>query len=26
VKAATYHGLAVEKREDGYYGRVIFDL
>lgn len=26
VKAATYHGLSVEKREDGYYGRVIFDL
>ena len=26
VKAATYHRLAVEKREDGYYGRVIFDL
>ena len=26
VKAATYHGLAVERRGDGYYGRVIFDL
>lgn len=26
VKAATYHGVAVEKRGDGYRGRVIFDL
>ena len=26
VKAATYHNLVVEKRPDGYYGRVIFDL
>lgn len=26
VKAATYHGLDVEKREDGWFGRVIFDL
>jgi SHS2 domain-containing protein len=26
VKAATYHRLAVEKKEDGYHGRVIFDL
>ena len=26
VKAATYHGLDVEARGDGYYGRVIFDL
>ncbi len=26
VKAATYHGLAVEKRGGRYYGRVIFDL
>jgi SHS2 domain-containing protein len=26
VKAATYHRLAVERREGGYYGRVIFDL
>jgi SHS2 domain-containing protein len=26
VKGATYHGLAVGKRDDGYYGRVIFDL
>jgi SHS2 domain-containing protein len=26
VKAATYHRLSVEKREDGYHGRVIFDL
>lgn len=26
VKAATYHRLIVERREDGYFGRVIFDL
>lgn len=26
VKGATYHALAVEKRGDLYYGRVIFDL
>lgn len=26
VKAATYHRLAVEKRDDGYHARVIFDL
>jgi len=26
VKAATYHRLAVEKKADGYRGRVIFDL
>jgi SHS2 domain-containing protein len=26
VKGATYHGLTVEQRADGCYGRVIFDL
>jgi len=26
VKAATYHGLAVEKRGSRFYGRVVFDL
>jgi len=26
VKAATYHGVTVERRPGGYYGRVIFDL
>jgi len=26
VKAATYHKLAVEKKGDGYHGRVVFDL
>jgi SHS2 domain-containing protein len=26
VKAATYHRLAVERNEDGYHARVIFDL
>ena len=26
VKAATYHGLVVEERSDGFHGRVIFDL
>ena len=26
VKAATYHGLVVEATEDGFRGRVIFDL
>lgn len=26
VKAATYHRIAVERKEDGYHGRVIFDL
>jgi SHS2 domain-containing protein len=26
VKAATYHGLMIDKRGAGYFGRVIFDL
>jgi SHS2 domain-containing protein len=26
VKAATYHGLSVERRDDGIHARVIFDL
>lgn len=26
IKAVTYHDLAVEERDDGWYGRVIFDV
>jgi SHS2 domain-containing protein len=26
IKAITYHGLVVEKREGGWYGRVYFDV
>lgn len=26
IKAVTYHGLVVEERADGWYGRVYFDV
>lgn len=26
IKGVTLHGLAVERRDDGWYGRVIFDV
>ena len=26
IKGVTLHGLAAEPREDGWYGRVIFDV
>lgn len=26
IKAATYHGLEIKKKSDGYYAKIIFDI